>query len=57
MITINDHNVSVMAGVGGVVGGAVDLVTFAAVAGALTRGGASTLGTRQGDGESRTGEA
>jgi hypothetical protein len=41
MITINEDNVSAaMAGVGAVVGGVVNLLTFAAVAGVLTRGGA-----------------
>ena len=40
MITINDRNVSAaMAEVGAVVGGVVNLLTFAAVAGVLTRGG------------------
>lgn len=41
-ITINDQHVSaVMEGIGAVIGGAVNLVTFAAVAGALTRGASS----------------
>ena len=42
IITINGTNVSaVMAGIGGAIGGAVNLLTFVAVAGVLTHGVAS----------------